>query len=463
MLALKPPQCHRAAPTTFGYVARDAAAADGTPGGIRALLLITCGAVEEREGSFPMARPELLVYGDDGLLEVLASRINVAALEWKRDDPGARLPRARDQASSNQEPLRARGRHGRRREVTALPLLALLALDWFPRGLAPVDAGGGPTSAKACVGCHADAHAEWARSRHGLAWTNAIFQREYKDKPLDWCVHCHAPLKEQLTQVHAGGGPLAKEGVTCAVCHVRGTRMLARERHEGSPHDTDARADFGGPAYCGGCHQFNFPVVENDASGHPALVRRYTEHPMQDTEHQHATGAKAAQECQTCHARASTSGHLFPGGHDAAFVARAITVASCRDREVLDIALTNTGAGHNVPTGDLHRHLVLRAWRASAPEHLGEALFGRRFEQGEDGGKRAVEDTTIPVGATRHVRFRVAALGGARVPNRVAIRIFYTIDEFPFRGRELDAPTFVTMFEDERPWSATPRCARAGR
>ena len=94
---------------------------------------------------------------------------------------------------------------------------------------------------------------------------------------------------------------------------------------------------------------------------------------MQDTEHQHARGAKAAQECQTCHARASEAGHLFPGGHDAAVVARAVTVTSCRDGDALDVTLTNAGAGHNVPTGDLHRHLVLRAWRPSAPERLAEA------------------------------------------------------------------------------------------
>ena len=348
--------------------------------------------------------------------------------------------------------------------MSALAFFALLVLDWFPRGLAPIDAGGGPTSARACVGCHADAHAEWARSRHGLAWTNAIFQREYRDKPLEWCVHCHAPLKEQLAEVRRGGGPLANEGVSCAACHVRGGRMLARSHAAGSPHDTDARPDFGGPSFCGGCHQFNFPVVESDASGHPTLVRRYTEHPMQDTEHQHATGAKAAQECQTCHARASEAGHLFPGGHDATFVARAITVAICRDGDALDVSLTNAGAGHNVPTGDLHRHLVLRAWRPSAPERLGEALFGRRFEATEDGGKRDVEDTTIPVNQTRHARFRLADLGGgAREPIRVALRLVYTIDEFPFRGRELAAPTYVPMFEAERTWSATPRCAPGAR
>jgi hypothetical protein len=341
--------------------------------------------------------------------------------------------------------------------VTALPLLALLALDWFPRGLAPIDTGAAAQSAKACGKCHASAHAEWAGSRHGLAWTNAIFQREYKDKPQDWCVHCHAPLKEQVAQVHAGGGALADEGVTCAACHLRGGRMQARAKAPGSPHDTEARADFGGPAYCGGCHQFNFPVTDVGPDGKPRVLR-YTSRPMQDTEHQHAAGPKAAQECLSCH-RAEGLGHRFPGGHDAAFVARAVTVATCRDRRDLRVTLANTGAGHNVPTGDLHRHLVLRAWRPEAPERLSETTLGRRFEPDDEGGKRTVADTTIPAGGRRDVRVRVAALGGAaRDPIRLELRLVYTIDEFPFRGRELSEPTYVPMFSDEVRLSALPEC-----
>jgi hypothetical protein len=344
--------------------------------------------------------------------------------------------------------------------VTAPPLIAilLLALDWFPRGLTPVDTGGAATSAKACAACHARAHAEWAGSRHGRAWTNAIFQREYNDKPQDWCVHCHAPLPEQRAQVHAGGGALANEGVTCAVCHVRGGRMQARTKAAGSPHDTEARADFGGPAYCGGCHQFNFPVVEPGPDGKPRVLR-YTSRPMQDTERQHAAGPKAQRECLTCHRAENTAGHRFPGGHDAAFVARAVTVETCRDGRDLRVRLANTGAGHNVPTGDLHRHLVLRAWRAEAPERLAELTLGRRFEPDDEGGKRTVADTTIPAGATHTLRVRVAELGGApKSPIRLELRLVYTIDEFPFRGRELAEPTYVTMFEDERAWGDVEGC-----
>jgi hypothetical protein len=341
--------------------------------------------------------------------------------------------------------------------VAALTAAGTTAL--FPRGLAPVDAGvpvaeRAGLSAKSCAGCHAEAHADWVASRHGRAWTNAIFQREYKDRPLEWCVHCHAPLREQLDEVRHGGGPLADEGVTCAACHLRGGRMLARARALGSPHDTEVRADFGGPDFCAGCHQFNFPII-----GAGERVTGYTDHPMQDTVHQHDAGRFAARECLGCH-RAGEAGHRFPGGHDAQMIGRALTLEACRDGRALEVRLTNVGAGHNVPTGDVHRHLVLRAWRADAPERLQQTVLGRRFEPAPDGGKLTVADDTLPPGATRAIRIPVAALGSRAGDDAISleVRLVYTIDEFPFRGRELAESTWAPMLEHRIRWSRLARC-----
>jgi len=326
----------------------------------------------------------------------------------------------------------------------------LAGADLFPRGLAPIDAGKAPAalSASACSGCHADQHADWTASRHGHAWTNAIFQREYRDRPLEWCVHCHAPLREQLDEVRRGGGPLADEGINCAACHLRDGRMVSRTRAPGSPHDRVARADFGGPAFCAGCHQFNFPIIEG------STVTGYTAHPMQETVRQHDAGPLAARPCLDCHA-AGQGRHAFPGGHDAAMIARAVTLEACRDGGALEVRLTNAGAGHNVPTGDVHRHLVLRAWRPDAPERLAERVLGRRFEPAPDGGKRTVADTTVPPRETRTLRF---PLDGGDDPVSLELRLVYTIDEFPFRGRELAEPTWATMLERQVRPRALPRC-----
>ena len=353
------------------------------------------------------------------------------------------------------------------RTSLAATLLALAlatrgsAAELFPNGLAPLDIGAPVLgSSKACVGCHPQVHAEWATSRHGQAFTNAIFQREYRDRPLDWCVHCHAPLREQLDQVHAGGGALADEGITCAACHVRQGRILARAHAPGSPHDTDVRVDFGAPSFCAGCHQFNFPRIAEDAVDVPGRVVGYTAHPMQDTVAQHARGPWAQQPCLSCH-RAGATGHLFPGGHDPGMLERAARLEACRAGGALEVRIVNAGAGHHLPTGDLHRHLVLRAWRASAPERLHETVLGRRFEPDLQGGKRTIADDTLPPRSSRTVSLLPGTLGPpgrAAEPISIELRLVYTIDEIPFRGRELAEPTYARVVTLEVPWPSVPAC-----
>ena len=128
---------------------------------------------------------------------------------------------------------------------------------------------------------------------------------------------------------------------------------------------------------------------------------------------------------------------------------------------MLEVVLKNVGAGHNLPTGDVHRHLVVRVWRPTAPERLQEAVLGRRFAPAPDGGKLTVADTTIPAGASTTLRFGSEALGsGAATSDAISLelRLVYTIDEFPFAGRELAEPTWATMARRDLRWRALPHC-----
>jgi hypothetical protein len=92
----KPAQCSRQEHTTFAWALRDApsGAADAGVASLRALLLVTCGLVEGREGSFPAARPQLLVFGADGRLELTVGTGSAAALDWERGQEGPKLARA---------------------------------------------------------------------------------------------------------------------------------------------------------------------------------------------------------------------------------------------------------------------------------------------------------------------------------------------------------------------------------
>jgi hypothetical protein len=179
---------------------------------------------------------------------------------------------------------------------------------------------------------------------------------------------------------------------------------------------------------------------------------------MQDTVAQHARGPDAALPCTSCHASPAVAAarHRFPGAHDAAMLTRALALEVCRAGDELRVTVENRGAGHQVPTGDVHRHLVVRAWRPSAPERLVEALFGRRFAAAPDGGKLTVSDTTLAPRERRVVRWPLAALrggdgAGSVDPLTVELRYVYVIDELPLTPLGEPSSTVVWRRAGEPP------------
>jgi hypothetical protein len=346
----------------------------------------------------------------------------------------------------------------RRLLVGVLAACGATVAERAPGGLEPIEPGTRAPellSAAACARCHPGEHAEWRASRHAVAWTNGIFRREYRTKPSRWCVHCHAPLAPQVAEVAAGGATLlADEGVGCAACHLRGGRLVARARRPGSPHDTQARPDFGGPATCAGCHQFDYPIFDADGE-----VRRLSAYPMQATVAQFHAGPlrDTPGGCRGCHAQ-SPHGHRYPGAHDPAMLERALAFDACRDGDALALSLENRGAGHHVPTGDVHRHVVLRAWRSAAPERLHEIFLGRRFEPVAGGGKRTVWDSTLAPRERRRFRVDPASLGD-QGPIRFELVYVYTSDEQPRPGRDPGEATSRIIAERSARLEEIPACA----
>lgn len=373
-------------------------------------------------------------------------------------------------------------------------------------GLAPIEPGTRELAlldAGECESCHADEHAEWASSRHGLAWRNGIFQREYSAQPRAWCVNCHAPLAAQQEQLATGDARLADQGVSCAACHVRRGTLVSSRRAPGSPHQTVVEPSFSSSAMCADCHQFEFPVLDPvDGS-----VVRMTAHPMQATVADFRAGphASAPRGCLTCHG--SASGHAFRGGHDPTMLRRAISASWCRTGDAVRVEVGNVGAGHRVPTGDVHRHLLARVWRSTAPESTFEAYFGRRFRPTDDGGKETIWDSTLWPGQRRRFdiaerELRAAAAGVASghgdggddgapeldagelaelarqaalaaeldeqealaEPLNFEVTYVYTQDEVPRRGREPGEPVTAQVAYDRRRFSELPACVelRAG-
>jgi hypothetical protein len=290
--------------------------------------------------------------------------------------------------------------------------------------------------ATGCVQCHAPIVEEWSKSRHALAWTNGIFQREYSARPQAWCVNCHAPL---VTQQRALAGPQAAQGVDCATCHVRAGKLVSAKRGAKSPHATIPDASFGTPAFCADCHQFTFPVLDEHGT-----ATEMTRHPMQTTVASFKAGPYANERdgCLTCHG--SKHGHAFAGGHDDTMRNAALDVTWCKRGTSLAIGIKNVNAGHTVPTGDIHRHMYLRVWRSSAPEAMFQAFFGRRFEPADDGGKRTVWDSSIAPGDTK--RFDVALASLAGDDNEVVnLELVYVFIESEFPRKPSDEPTTASL------------------
>jgi len=131
----------------------------------------------------------------------------------------------------------------------------------------------------------------------------------------------------------------------------------------------------------------------------------------------------------------------------------------CRRGDAVVAAVDNRGAGHPVPTGDVHRHLLLRVWRPSAPEKLFEAFFGRRFTPEPGGGKSTTWDSTIPPGARRAFPVALADLGGD--PGEVVaweLRLVYAASETP--RRDPGEPTALVVVDGRASPEELPPCAR---
>jgi hypothetical protein len=245
----------------------------------------------------------------------------------------------------------------------------------FQRGTAPVLTGWELTSDKLlseyCLACHTKSHEEWQQGMHSQAWTSAIFQRAYEFEKHDWCVHCHAPLRQDMQ----GDEPWADEGVNCATCHVReGSILGLRTVHASGPegHDVVATPYLGTSEFCAECHQFNFPKsFANTVS--------YSHQPMQNT---YAEWQRSGQaRCQECH----YSGHQLMGPHNAEWMRHQFADFRSEpvDAELLHLSFSVAQRGHRTPTGDLFRSLVFRLARDEGLEEiLYEKRWGRFFGTG---------------------------------------------------------------------------------
>lgn len=308
-------------------------------------------------------------------------------------------------------------------------LLAALALSAFaiavwslaepPRAVS----ARGFESSESCRECHADVWREWEGSHHRIAWSNPEVGRLSDGFRNRECAACHLPLPVAWTGAGRRTLPRATrfdEGVGCIDCHVdRDGRVLATRDVPDAPCAPRRDDGLASVDLCASCHNQHGTTDQWRAS--PA--------------------AAAGTTCHACHMpevpRAHGRGgrdHAFRGAHDVDMLRSAGRFDTGVEAGELALTLTNSGAGHNLPTEERHRAVDLVVRFVDAEGRAGEWQRAFRFRQPYR--DEAGEDTQLRAGAAHTVRVAIPADAV-----RAEARAWYRLQ--PYVGDEHPASTLL--------------------
>ncbi|MBQ26616.1 MAG: hypothetical protein CMH81_00515 [Nitrospiraceae bacterium] len=345
--------------------------------------------------------------------------------------------------------------------------------------------------AESCGKCHQAIYEEWKTSIHAQAFDDPFFQAYWKRDNNIWiCLNCHTPLENQQPELiidiprdrvekavkmpNPNYDPeFQHEGITCAACHVRDGVILGPYEDSDAPHPTMYDPIYRSMDLCYRCHQVPSGPFQFYRAG-PCGT-----YPEFEGEHYFNQG----YICQTCHMPAverpvATGGpmrkgrkHLWRGGHDPEQVKRAITIKLTADPPELPsgqeveflMEITNSGAGHKLPTGDPDRHFT---FDFEIVDQAGNVLEAQSHTMGRwilwQPVIWEVWDNRLKPLQSRNYRFRyrMPQLGGAEGPITLRTVVTYHIqtdaqnqmlrDKYGLTGND---PYNFPVFEREIPLS----------
>ncbi|AOP34498.1 hypothetical protein A0128_11955 [Leptospira tipperaryensis] len=257
-------------------------------------------------------------------------------------------------------------------------------------------------TAKDCGVCHEDHYKEWKNSTHANAFTDLQFQAELaKPNSPQWlCLNCHIPLSGQRKEIatHLKGGDVfqpvlvsnkkfnanwEKEGISCGTCHLKsdsqGRTVLIGPTGANAPHPVEKNRE-ALHARCNDCHNQDYKL-------NLSLICYFkTGDEYKESIH------FPKEDCVSCHMPSVNRNIVIPSfqkekrdSHRHTFIGGGVpkTFAlfdsqwkgyqsglkigepkwflSEKEGIRLSLTLENTLAGHNVPTGDPERHLIVEA------------------------------------------------------------------------------------------------------
>lgn len=334
--------------------------------------------------------------------------------------------------------------HARRTAVLVLWACALLLLLAVTAYAAPVPVAPGTAKASQFApstgcGCHSARVGAWEQSMHSRALKDPLFAAKVAEgdeatggKLGPFCRTCHGPIATITGESgEATVSAAAAESITCTFCHqVSGVRhplgntsqlvdangvYRAQLADPQAPHPAGLSAVLTTSEICGGCHDVNHPVNGMH------LESTYSEWKK-------SPYAEKGVNCQDCHMSAmpggrgpfsgwaAAGGPLRPNIYEMSFsgaqvalgdpiLARAMLRSAAKVELVapeyvkpgesasVTVTITNTGAGHYLPTGLTEVREMWLEISAVAPDgsktKIGERTFGTVLE--DAAGKFPVE------------------------------------------------------------------------
>jgi hypothetical protein len=362
--------------------------------------------------------------------------------------------------------------------------------------------------ASRCADCHAQIVAQWKESMHAVADTELLyarvvgeFRKDYGFEASNWCAGCHSPLRLGRGELNEKVASVAQPNVDCIVCHtIRKAQEPIGNNHydmaftipsryglakaerlsdkllllQPAMHRSMWNGSFMRSAeFCGVCHRQTLPDSLTD--GHGGLVIQDTYQEWAKSRYNTADQA-TRRTCQDCHMPVASGlagdlgnqrpSHLFLGGsmdiarilgaHSAyaeskRFLEKAATVAvnysgSRQGGIGLSVIVTNSGAGHNLPTGvtdlrdlwlavtvtDEANEVVYESGKLDSSGFLDPSAvrFGMTLGDGKGApvyfhhitcAREILSDTSIAAGETREVNYIVSGATAKRLTAEVKL------------------------------------------
>jgi hypothetical protein len=295
-----------------------------------------------------------------------------------------------------------------------------------------------------CGECHGKMETEWRASAHARAERSPLYRAMRSAAPEAGCDRCHAPLRAV-----SPSDPAASEGVSCDVCHTIASVQPGRGGGAGFVLRVEDNVRYGPlcdarPHYfhamgcsplheeglfCAACHDWS---TELSSGGRLVIFPEYAEWRADSP-------AGESISCQRCHMpgersevavgspeRPMVPSHTFAGRGD--LKRRALSgharVTQSEGKLQVSVSLTNSGAGHSVPTGLPEHQIAIaveildKAGRAVARE---EHTYGRLLVDAAGravpfyAAVRQIADTRLRAGESRSHSFVLEPVPAGRL------------------------------------------------